>query len=189
MADDALLSLIARVKKNDESAAKALIELTYPIVIRIVRNHLPRRELEEDLCQDVFLKIFSRLHQFRADMPFDHWVSRIAVNTCIDQLRKQKVRPEFRWSDFSEEQQAILDNLKNSAILPAERSPEETKELLERLMQNLKPDERAVVTWLHLEEKSIAEICDLTGWTPSKVKVTAFRARQKLAAAVQRLEK
>lgn len=56
-------------------------------------------------------------------------------------------------------------------------------------MQNLKPDERAVVTWLHLEEKSIAEICDLTGWTPSKVKVTAFRARQKLATAVQRLEK
>jgi RNA polymerase sigma-70 factor (ECF subfamily) len=122
-------------------------------------------------------------------MPFDHWVSRIAVNTCIDQLRKQKVRPEFRWSDFSEEQQAILDNLKNSAILPSERSPEEAKELVERLMQTLKPDERTVVTWLHLEEKSIAEICDLTGWTPSKVKVTAFRARQKLAAAVQRLEK
>jgi RNA polymerase sigma factor (sigma-70 family) len=186
MADDALLSLIARAKKNDESAARELIEFTYPIVIRIVRNHLPRRELEEDLCQDVFLKIFSRLHQFRADMPFDHWVSRIAVNTCIDQLRKQKVRPEFRWSDFSEEQQAILDNLKNSAILP---SAEEAKELVERLMQTLKPDERTVVTWLHLEEKSIAEICDLTGWTPSKVKVTAFRARQKLAAAVQRLEK
>ncbi|MBV8814404.1 MAG: sigma-70 family RNA polymerase sigma factor, partial [Verrucomicrobia bacterium] len=93
MADDDLLSLIARARKNDEVAAKALIELTYPIIIRIVRNHLPRRELEEDLSQEVFLKIFSRLHQFRADMPFEHWVSRIAVNTCIDQLRKQKIRP------------------------------------------------------------------------------------------------
>src|SRR5258708_18244661 len=117
-------------------------------------------------------------------MPFDHWVSRIAVNTCIDQLRKQKVRPEFRWSDFSEEQQAILDNLKNSAILPTERSPEEAKELLERLMQTLKPDERAVVTWLHLEEKSIAAICDLTRCTPAAVKVTAVRPHQKLAAAL-----
>src|SRR5260221_13206237 len=130
MADDALLSLIARAKKNDESAARELIEFTYPIVIRIVRNHLPRRELEEDLCQDVFLKIFSRLHQFRADMPFDHWVSRIAVNTCIDQFRKQKVRPEFLWYDFSEEQQAVLDNLQNSAILPTQRSPEVVEELL-----------------------------------------------------------
>src|SRR5258708_8822435 len=93
MADDALLSLIARAKKNDESAARELIEFTYPIVIRIVRNHLPLRQLEEDLSQDVFLKIFSRLHQFRAHMPYDHWVSRIAVNTSIDQLRTQHIRP------------------------------------------------------------------------------------------------
>src|SRR6201987_2425794 len=189
MADDALLSLIARARKNDESAAKQLIEFTYPIVIRIVRNHLPRRELEEDLCQDVFLKIFSKLHQFRADMPFEHWVSRIAVNCCIDHLRKQKIRPEFRWSDFTAEQEAMLDNLKNSAILPPERSPEEARDLIDRLMQGLKPDERAVINWLHLEEKSIAEICDLTGWSASKVKVIAFRGRQKLSSIVKRLEK
>src|SRR5260221_9247770 len=189
MKDTALPSLIAGEKKKNESAARELFDFISPTYTRLVHTPLPRREREEDLSRAVFLNFFSRLHQFRADMPFDHWVSRIAVNTCIDQLRKQKVRPEFRWSDFSEEQQAILDNLKNSAILPTERSPEEAKELLERLMQTLKPDERAVVTWLHLEEKSIAEICDLTGWTPSKVKVTAFRARQKLAAAVQRLEK
>src|SRR5258708_37835637 len=113
MADDALLSLIARAKKNDESAARELIEFTYPIVIRMVRNHLPRRELEEDLCQDVFLKIFSRLHQFRADMPFEHWVSRLAVNTCIDQLRKQNGRPHLRCSGFSEKQQATVDDLNN----------------------------------------------------------------------------
>src|ERR1700751_5283144 len=123
MADDALLSLIARARKNDESAAKQLIEFTYLIVIRFVRNHLPQRDLVQELFQDLFLKTFPPLPQFRADMPFEHWVSRIAVNTCIDQLKKQKVRPEFRWSDFSEEQQAILDNLKNSGILPTERSP------------------------------------------------------------------
>jgi RNA polymerase sigma-70 factor (ECF subfamily) len=83
----------------------------------------------------------------------------------------------------------MLDNLKNSAILPPERSPEEARDLLERLMQGLKPDERAVITWLHLEEKSIAEICDLTGWSASKVKVIAFRGRQKLSSIVKRLEK
>jgi DNA-directed RNA polymerase specialized sigma24 family protein len=53
----------------------------------------------------------------------------------------------------------------------------------------LKPAERLIVQWLYLEEKSVADICDLTGWKTSKVKVTAFRARQKLAAAVKRLEK
>ena len=109
------LNLITLTRNSDEAAAKELVEQLYPAVIRIVRNHLPRRESEEDLSQEIFLKIFAKLHQYRADMPFEHWVSRISVNTCIDHLRKQHNRPEYRWSDFSEEQQAILDNLKDNA--------------------------------------------------------------------------
>lgn len=182
-------ALIARVRQFNEAAAKELVDLIYPNIIRIVRNHLPRRELEEDLAQEVFLKIFSKLKQFRADVPFEHWVSRIAVNTCIDHLRKQRNRPEFRLADFTLEQQAALENLCNSAALPPERSPEEVRELLHRLMLALKGDERLVIQLMYLEERSVAEICDLTGWKPSKIKVTAFRARQKLAATLRRLEK
>jgi RNA polymerase sigma factor (sigma-70 family) len=189
MSRDELLNLIERVRSSDQIAAKELVEHLYPIVIRIVRNHLPRRELEEDLSQEIFLKIFAKLGQFRADMPFEHWVSRISVNTCIDHLRKQRNRPEYRWSDFTEEQQAILDNTSESATQPAEPAVEESREVLKRLILGLKPDERVVVQWLYIEEKSVREICDLTGWKPSKVKVTAFRARQKLSTAVKRLEK
>jgi RNA polymerase sigma-70 factor, ECF subfamily len=189
MSRDELFQLIARTRNSDEAAAKELVERIYPVVVRIVRNHLPRRESEEDLSQEIFLKIFAKLHQYRADMPFEHWVSRISVNTCIDHLRKQRNRPEYRWSDFSEDQQAILDNLKDNASQPPEQSPEESRELLNRLLLCLKPAERLIVQWLYLKEKSVSEICDLTGWKPSKVKVTAFRARQKLAATVKRLEK
>jgi RNA polymerase sigma-70 factor (ECF subfamily) len=189
MSRDEFLQLIERVRSSDQLAAKELVELLYPTVIRIVRNHLPRREQEEDLSQEIFLKIFAKLNQFRADMPFEHWVSRISVNTCIDHLRKQRNRPEYRWSDFGEQQQAILDNLSQNVSSPPESSAEESREVLNRLMTILKPDERVVVQWLYLEEKSVAEICDLTGWKPSKVKVTAFRARQKLSAAVKRIEK
>ena len=189
MSRDEFFSLIASARNSDETAAKELVERLYPVVIRIVRNHLPRRESEEDLSQEIFLKIFAKLHQYRADMPFEHWVSRISVNTCIDHLRKQRNRPEYRWSDFSEEQQAMLDNLKENASQPQEQSAEENRELLNRLLLALKPAERIVVQLLYLEEKSVLEICDLTGWKPSKVKVTAFRARQKLATTVKRLEK
>ena len=188
VASDELSHLITLTRNSDEAGAKRLVEHLYPAVIRIVRNHLPRRESEEDLSQEIFLKIFAKLHQYRADMPFEHWVSRIAVNTCIDHLRKQRNRPEYRWSDFSEEQQAILDNLKDTASQPVQQSPDESRELLERLLLSLKPEERLVVRWLYLEEKSVAEICDLTGWKPSKIKVKAFRARQKLAATVKRLK-
>jgi RNA polymerase sigma factor (sigma-70 family) len=187
MAPNELSHLIRLSRNSDQAAAKKLIEHLYPAVIRIVRNHLPRRESEEDLAQEIFVKMFAKLHQYRADMPFEHWVSRISVNTCIDHLRKQRNRPEYRWSDFSEEQQAILDNLQDQSRESLQQSPDESRELLERLLLILKPDERLVVRWLYLEEKSVAEICDLTGWKPSKTKVKAFRARQKLAAAVKRL--
>src|ERR1700760_4231092 len=189
MARDALFELISRARAFDEVAAKELVERLYPGVIRIVRNHLPRREAEEDLTQEIFLKIFAKLNQYRADMPFEHWVSRISLNTCIDHLRKQRNRPEYRWSDFSEDQQAILENLKENASQPPEQSPEESWDLLNRLLLTLKPAERLIVQWLYLEEKSVADICDLTGWKASKVKVTAFRARQRLATTVKRLEK
>src|ERR1700760_4367899 len=145
MARDALFELISRARAFDEAAAKKLVERLYPVVIRIVRNHLPRRESEEDLTQEIFLKIFAKLHQYRADMPFEHWVSRISLNTCIDHLRKQRNRPEYRWSDFTTDQQAMLDNLKENAVQPPEQSPEESRELLNRLLLTLKPAERVII--------------------------------------------
>ena len=144
MQRDELSQLIALVRNSDEEAARDLVECLYPAVIKIARNHLPRRESEEDLCQEIFLKIFAKLHQYRAEMPFQHWVSRIAVNTCIDHLRKQRNRPEYRWSDFSEDQQAMLENLKENSSQPPEQSPEESRELLSKLLLALKPAERLV---------------------------------------------
>src|ERR1700732_3734884 len=139
MSSHELSQLIARTQKSDETAAKELVERLYPTVIRIVRNHLPRRELEEDLSQDIFLKIFSKIHQYRAEMPFEHWVSRISVNTCIDYLRKQQGRPEYGWSDFTEDEQAILNSLKDGESEAPNHTSDESRELLARLLLTLKP--------------------------------------------------
>jgi len=91
-----------RVRQRDQAAARELVDHLYPLVIRIVRSHLPRRVPEEDLAQEVFMKMFTRLEQYQGAVPFPHWVSRIAVTTCIDHLRAQKRRPEFRMADLSE---------------------------------------------------------------------------------------
>ena len=69
------------VRQCDQAAARALVDHLYPLVIRIVRAHLPRRVPEEDLAQDIFLKMFTRLEQYQGNVPFPHWVSRIAVTT------------------------------------------------------------------------------------------------------------
>jgi len=176
-----------RVRQRDQVASRQLVEHLYPLVIRIVRSHLPRRVAEEDLAQDIFLKMFTRLAQYQGNVPFPHWVSRIAVTTCIDQLRAQKRRPEFRWADLSENEAEVLSNVMTDErdVTPGDALA--ARELVHKLLGQLKPDDRLVIQLLDLEQKTIAEISGLTGWNQTLVKVRAFRARRKLQKLFQEL--
>jgi RNA polymerase sigma-70 factor (ECF subfamily) len=175
-----LAGCLDRVRKRDQTAARELVEHLHPLVIRIVRSHLPRRVSEEDLAQDIFLKMFTRLEQYKGEVPFPHWVSRIAVTTCIDQLRAQKRRPELRWADLSETQTDVLDNVITNENDVSPDDAVAAKELVHKLLEQLKPEDRLVIQYLDLDQKTIAEISQLTGWNPTLVKVRAFRARRKL---------
>ena len=191
MGDDSLdlPACLERVRHHDQAAARQLVEHLYPLVIRIVRSHLPRRVAEEDLTQDIFLKMFTRLEQYQGTVPFPHWVSRIAVTTCIDQLRAQKRRPEFRWADLSASEAEVLDHVltdERDTALPGDALA--ARELLHKLLDQLKPDDRLVVQLLDLEQKTIAEISAQTGWNQTLVKVRAFRARRKLQKLFQELQ-
>jgi RNA polymerase sigma-70 factor (ECF subfamily) len=179
---------LERVRARDQAAARQLVEQLYPQVIRIVRSHLPRRVAEEDLAQDIFLKMFTRLDQYQGAVPFPHWVSRIAVTTCIDQLRAQKRRPEFRWADLPEEQAEVLDNILTDQRDTAPGDALAARELVNKLLDQLKPDDQMVIRLLDLEQKSLAEISALTGWNQTLVKVRAFRARRKLQKLFQELQ-
>lgn len=177
-ADD--VAWAARVRAGDEAAARALVERLYRNILKLVRTHLPRRTSEDDLVQAVFLKVFSKLDQFSGAVPLEHWVSRITINTCLNQLAHETVRPELRMSDLSEEQEAVVQQLASTeADLPGNHA-QAARELVEALLARLPPDQRLVITWLHLEERSVAEVARLTGWSPSAVKVRAFRARHRM---------
>ena len=183
-----LVGCLARVRQRDQAACRQLVEHLYPLVSRIVRSHLPRRVAEEDLAQDIFLKMFTRLDQYQGSVPFPHWVSRIAVTTCIDQLRAQKRRPEFRWADLSENEAEVLTNVMTDErdVLPGDALA--ARELVDKLLAQLKPDDRLVIRLLDLEQKTVAEISALTGWNQTLVKVRAFRARRKLQKLFQELQ-
>ncbi len=189
MADETfdLAGCLERVRARDQAAARELVEHLYPLVIRIVRSHLPRRVAEEDLAQDVFLKMFTRLAQYQGNVPFTHWVSRIAVTTCIDQLRAQKRRPEFRWADLSENEAEVLDNVLSDTTAETPSDSMAARELVGKLLDQLSPADRTVIQMLDLEQKSVAEISALTGWGQSMIKVRAFRARRKLQKLFQEL--
>lgn len=180
---------LVRVRARDEDAARELVDHLYPLVIKIVRSHLPWRMSEEDLAQDVYMKMFSNLHQYRGEMPLEHWVSRIAVTTCIDKLRYQKRRPELRWADLGEKEAEVMQAILTADTEPEAAHGEPANELLEKLLARLGPEDRLVINLLELERKSVAEISEITGWKASAVKVRAFRARKKLKKHLEEFEK
>ena len=97
-------ALVKGALQNDDEAARALVRRLYPLVAKIVRAHRSRRTPEEDLCQMIFIKVFQKLSQFSGNVPLEHWVSRVAVNTCLNQIESEKVRPEVRHADLSVEE-------------------------------------------------------------------------------------
>ncbi|NNE93211.1 MAG: RNA polymerase sigma factor [Verrucomicrobiales bacterium] len=133
-----------------------------------------RQELE-DLTQDIFLKVWKGLKSFRGDAPFEHWFMRIVVRTCYDFLRKNRKRRE---------NEVLAENSTDYLTRQGEVSPEhrqrEAFEIVQRLMSQLNEKDRTIITLLELEERSVREIADLTGWSESNVKVRAHRARKKM---------
>ncbi len=171
-----------RARQQDEKAACVLVEKLYPLVIQIVRSHLPRPSVEEDLAQAVFLKLFAKLDRYeaRAGIPFEHWVAKLAVHTCLDAVRAEGRRREVAWEDLPEDQRAWLEFMVTDAVAPPDSSPASARELVEKLLSQLPPADRLVISLLDLEQKSVQEIAQLTGWSRPRVKVRAFRARRKL---------
>ena len=180
---------LRRIEQGDQVAARELLRHFYPFVLKIVRAHLPRRTSEEDLVQMIFIKVFHKLDQFRGQLPLEHWLSRIAVNTCLNALKAEKIRPEWRLGDFTEEIAAGIEKLAAAEIDTTSHDEiDAAKKLVHDLIAQLSPEDRLVVTLLHLQEKSVDEIHALTGWSRSVIKVRAFRARARMKKMLDKLQ-
>ncbi|MEY2531451.1 MAG: hypothetical protein QOI96_1536 [Verrucomicrobiota bacterium] len=135
----------------------------------------------------IFIKMFQKLPQFSGKVPLEHWVSRIAINTCLNQIQSEKVRPELRQADLSEEEAAVVENLSTSSSELAPDKRFASRQLVEHLLDALKPVERVVVDLFYLQGRTVAEIREITGWSAALVKVRAFRARQKMKQHLERI--
>lgn len=135
------------------------------------------------------MKVFANLEGFRATQPFPNWVARISLNTCYDQLRKQKVRAEVRFADLSSEDVEFVESIMAHTPPESAAVPDcDGRSLVDKLLATLNPRERLVLQMIDLEKRTVREVCELTGWGESKVKVTAMRARKKLNCNLKQLE-
>jgi len=178
---------IACVQQSDEEAAKAMIERLSPLVLKCVRSHRSQRAAEEDMVQAVFVKIFNKLDQFAGEVPLEHWVARVTINTCLKQIDYERCRPEWRCADLEVEEQAVLERLTASEETRPDSESVATRELVNRLLQGLQAQDRLVITLVYLEGWTMEEVASANGWSAHAVKVRAYRARRRMRAHHARL--
>ena len=165
--------LVKAALAGDDEAFTELVRRHKRKVFNMVARSVRRDHKLDDICQEIFIKVYQNLRKYRGDAPFEHWLSKITINACYDELRKQR----------REGNSVPLENVTLSLRAPASEenlSSDEAWEILKHALVKLRPEDRLVITLLNLEEKSVREISALTGWSEAKVKVRAFRARMKL---------
>ena len=182
-----LAECITRVIACDQEAARQLIQFAYPLVAKIVRSYVPDHNQQEEWEQEVFLRMFGRLAQYRATAPFEHWLAKISVNVCRDALRARRRRPELRWADLTQAEAELLRLSRDHRSETDAGQAMVARELAEKMLGTLAADDRLIIQMLDMEERTVAEVAEVTGRSQTAVKVRAFRARRKLRTVWQGL--
>ena len=171
--------LIAAVLKGDAASFEPLVEKYSPRVFATARRYARRDSEVEDIVQEVWMKAFQKLASFRAEAPFEHWLMRLAVHTCYDFLRGHQRNRESAFSELTDPEQDWLDRFVSQPESASENA-DAARLLIGRIMEQLSPPARLIITLLEIEDRSVKEISKLTGWSVPLVKVRAFRARAEM---------
>jgi RNA polymerase sigma-70 factor, ECF subfamily len=186
------LELARQARAQDESAFAEIVRRYSPRVFRVASRFFRQRSLVEEAAQEVFLKAFTQLKSFEGRGSLEGWLTRIATNTCLNMIRAANRRPEMTAADLSEEQSNWLYQNMSHLAGETHRSEENrlvAADLADRLLAGLSPEDRLAVTMIDGEGASVKEVAQTTGWSESKVKVRAFRARKRLREAMDKLLK
>jgi RNA polymerase sigma-70 factor, ECF subfamily len=182
--------LIAAVLKGDASSFEPLVRKYSPRVFATARRYARLESEVEDIVQEVWLKAYQKLSGFRGEAPFEHWLMRLAVRTCYDFLRAHQRNREMAFSELADQQEES-DWLDRIAEAPASSTEgaDAARQLVERVLSRLSPAARMVITLLEIEDRSVKEVAQLTGWSVPLVKVRAFRARAEMRSILAKIAK
>jgi len=178
--------LAARARDGDEAAFEELFHRHRRRVALIAARFFRERAQIEEVVQESFAKAFFALGEFTnlRDASFAAWLARIAFNACYDELRRRKRRPEASLGELSEEEAGHLrERLRGGVDAEAAAI---SRDLAAKLLARLAPEDRLVLVMLDVEGLSVADIAGTLGWTASKVKVRAHRARAQLRRVLGR---
>ncbi len=184
------MELARFAREGDESAFEEILRRYSPRVFQFASKFFRQRSLVEEAAQEVFLKVFTELGSYEGRGSMEGWLTRITTNTCLNLLRSSKRRPELTVSDLTQDEATWLDDKLAGAAMERHQSSERNlaaADLAGRVLETMTPDDRLVLTLIDGEEASVKDVVDMTGWSESKVKVKAFRARRRMREAVEKL--
>jgi RNA polymerase sigma-70 factor, ECF subfamily len=184
------LALVSLTLGGDEAAFAEIVRRYSPRVFQVASRFFRRRSDVEDAAQEVFLRAYTRLTDYEGHGSLEGWMTRIATTTCLNLLRDSKRRPEATLNDLPEEESDWLENQLADLSIERHRSAESgmvAADLADRALATLSPDDRLALILLDGAGTSIKQITEMTGWSESKVKTRASRARRRMREAVEKL--
>jgi len=178
LAGDRLLA--SRVVAGDDDAFAEVVRSHHALVVRIAGRFFRHADVIEDVEQEVFVKAHGAFAGYRGEVPIGHWLSRITVNACYDQLRRRRSRPEVAFSQLGPGGDDAPPFAGDDGM--RHWRDEEARIDAENLLGRVSAADRTVLTLLVLEGLTVAEVAGLTGWSVANVKIRAFRARNRIRA-------
>uniref|UniRef100_UPI0032164255 RNA polymerase sigma factor n=1 Tax=uncultured Draconibacterium sp. TaxID=1573823 RepID=UPI0032164255 len=175
--------LVQQVLNGNNNAFRFLVSKYQRLVLHVVGRMVQQNDEVEDICQEVFIKVFKTLKHFRGDSKLSTWIAKIAYNTAITHIRKQQRRGEVSYN----EKPVLVELHVDSGLNQKKLEKEEARKYLLRLIENLPVKYRTVLTLFHLEEFSYKEIEEITGMPEGTIKSYLSRARKILKGKIEKV--
>ena len=171
--------VVLAVKGNEKAYSELTQKYQKPLYFH-VRKMIRNPDFAEDLVQDIFLKAFKSLKNYKNDYAFSTWLYRIATNHTIDYLRKKKLETLSIHADDSDDTHATIQLADEDSFTDEPMIRRERKNKVHEAIDQLPEKYKEVIIKRHIEEKSYQEIAEEMDITLGTVKAHIFRARELL---------
>ncbi|MCQ4725160.1 sigma-70 family RNA polymerase sigma factor [Anaerotignum faecicola] len=179
-------SLIKKAQSGDSAAFGELIIRHERFVYNVVYRMLPNKEDAEDISQEVFLKVYKYLGKFDGKASFSTWVYKIAVNTCIDEIRKRKGKETLSINAEADGDDGVYSREYADSGMNVEEEvlSKEGLSEIKRAIDKLSEEHKTIITLRDIEGLSYTEIAEITDCSMGTVKSRLARARKILKGLI-----
>lgn len=186
-------ALISKILGGNLNAFRDLIDTYQKLVVHVVFRMISRQEHREEICQEVFIKVFQNLARFKFESKLSTWIGKIAYTTTINHLRKEKIQgPNEIWNTQNnirndENHYEPLDTIRSDDLNPVEiLEKQDISKIIQKKIEQLPGPYKTIFTLYHLEQMSYQEISEIMDLPEGTVKSYLFRGRKKLKESLVR---